>query len=251
MLHLQLLMLRRYASKLKWKVFFATEEYTNPVVETLKKTYDIEILPLEDSETGFLESREAALRKLPKQYKYVLPLQEDFLLDREPMYDKLAEACRILDMDRNVASLRLMPCPGPMEKDPYYHPDMKWKVLTEDDGMIFTYQATLWRTYDVHAYYKTLLVSIEKDFPSAVTAEQKKNIALKMNCAETQYGQSKLRETPLLLHLAWERAGSWPNAVYLCPFPYRPTAIVQGKVEPFALELSKREGWSHNFKLGD
>lgn len=241
-LELQLKLLRRYAPKLHWAVYFATEASSSSFVNDLQKKYSLEVIPLDETETGFLESREAALRKLPKTYTYVLPLQEDFLLDREPMYKILAEACRILDMDRNVASLRLMPCPGPMEKDPLYHPEMKWKVLTEDDTMTFTYQATLWRTYDLHSYYKTLLTSIQKDFPSATTPEQKKTIALKMNCAETHYGQSKLRSNPNLLHLSWDRAGPWANAVYLCPFPYRPTAIVQGKIEPFAQELSKREG---------
>lgn len=249
-LELQLRLLRRYASGIHWTIFFATEAYASPFVKNLQKQYSIEIIPLEDHETGFLESREAALHKLPKNYTYVLPLQEDFLLDREPLYEKLVEACRILDMDRNVASLRLMPCPGPMGKDFLYNPSMKWKVLSEDDTMTFTYQATLWRVYDLHTYYKTLLVSIEKDFPSATTPEQKKSIALKMNCAETHYGQSKLRSNPTVLHLSWDRAGSWSNAVYLCPFPYRPTAIVQGKIEPFAQELSKREGFGE-LKLND
>lgn len=249
-LELQVKLLRRYASRLHWTIFFATEAASSPFVKNLQKTFGIEVIALEENETGFLESREAALRKLPKTYSYVLSLQEDFLLDREPMYEKLAEACRILDMDRNVGSLRLMPCPGPMEKDLLYHSEMKWKVLTEDDAMTFTYQATLWRVYDLHTYYKTLLTSIEKDFPTATTPEQKKTIALKMNCAETQYGQSKLRRNPNVLHLCWERAGAWANAVYLCPFPYRPTAIVQGKIEPFAQELSKREGFGE-LKLGD
>ena len=249
-LEVQLKLLRRYAPHLHWTVFFATETPSTSFVKALQKTYSIEIIPLDAHESGFLESREAALRKLPKRYTYVLSLQEDFLLDREPMYERLAEACRILDMDRSVGSLRLMPCPGPLEKDPLYHPDMNWKILTEDDAMTFTYQATLWRVYDLHAYYKLLLTSIEKDFPSATTPEQKKTIALKMNCAETHYGQSKLRSNPNVLHLCWDRAGSWANAVYLCPFPYRPTAIVQGKIEPFAQELSKREGFGE-LTLGD
>lgn len=242
-LELQLKLLRRYAPNLQWTIFFATEASETPFVKYLQKTYSIEVLPLAQTETGFLESREAALRTLPKSYLYVLSLQEDFLLDREPMYETLAEACRILDMDRTVGSLRLMPCPGPLEKDPLYHPSMKWKVLTDDDSMTFTYQATLWRVYDLHTYYKTLLKSIANDFPSAVTPDQKKTIALKMNCAETQYGQSKIRATPNVLHLSWMRAGPWANAVYLCPFPYRPTAIVQGSIEPFARELSLREGF--------
>ncbi len=248
MLHFQLFMLRRYAPKLHWKIFLATEATDHPVLSILKE-YGVVILPLKEEERGFLESREAGLRLLPKQYSYVLMLQEDFIMDREPMYSKLAEACRILDMDRSVASLRLMPCPGPLEKDPWYHPEMNWKVLTEDDPMLFTYQATLWRSYDIHFYYKTLLTSIEKDFPDAKTFEEKKTIALKMNCAETHYGQSKLRSNPNLLHLAWNRAGSWSNAVYLCPFPYRPTAIVKGKLEPFVIELASREGFGEGLKL--
>lgn len=240
---LQLLMLRRYAPKLHWPILLATEDPEHPHVKTMEEQYAVQVVPLEKSESGFLESREAALRKLPSLYIYVLMLQDDFLLDREPMYDILAQACSILDMDRNVASLRLMPCPGPHPEDGLYHPSMKWRVLSEKDPMLFTYQATLWRKYDIHAFYKYLLTSIAKDFPAAVTPQQKKDIALKMNCAETQYGQEKLRKLQTIdLHLAWERAGPWSNAVFLSPFPYRPTAIVQGKLEEFAAELSRREG---------
>lgn len=249
MVALQIMMLRRYAPKLHWDIFLATEEPQNPLVQRMKMEHNIQLLELSGTESGFLESREAALRKLPSQYIYVLMLQDDFLLDREPMYDMLSQACQILDMDRTVASLRLMPCPGPNPEDPLYHPAMKWRILTEKDPMLFTYQATLWRTYDVHSFYKDLLKSITKDFPAAVTPQQKKDIALKMNCAETQYGQEKLRKQPNVLHLAWERAGPWSNAVYLCPFPYRPTAIVQGKLEEFAAELSRREG-NGQLKLG-
>ena len=239
---LQMLMMRRYAPKLNWKVFVATEVPDHRDIHTLRDKFNVEILELTKEESGFLESREAALRKLPSQYTYVLPLQDDFLMDREPMYDILAQACEILDMDRNVASLRLMPCPGPHPSNPLYHPSMKWRILTDSDTMMFTYQATLWRLYDIHLFYKDLLVNIAKDFPAAITPQQKKDIALKMNCAETQYGQEKLRKTPNVLHLAWERAGPWSNAVYLCPFPYRPTGIVQGRLEEFAAELSRREG---------
>lgn len=242
---LEIVLLRRYANRLQWPIYFATEKPNHKVCQTMKKEHGVQLIELDSViESGFLESREAALRKLPVDIKYTLMLQDDFLLDREPMYKMLAQACSILDMDRTVASLRLMPCPGPVESDPPYHPDMKhWKILTENDQMLFTYQATLWRRFDAHTFYKGLLDSIAKDFPAATTAQEKKDIALKMNCAETHYGQEKLRSQPHLLHLAWARVGAWPNAVFLCPFPYRPTAIVKGKLEPFAEELAKREGY--------
>jgi hypothetical protein len=30
----------------------------------------------------------------------------------------------------------------------------------------------------------------------------------------------------------------------LCPWPYRPTAIVKGRLEPWAEELGRREGFN-------
>jgi len=182
---------------------------------------------------------------LPPEIFYVLPLQDDFILDREPMYDMLSEACRILDMDRNVASLRLTPCPGPASEDPLYNPGKVWRILTDNDDMVFTYQATLWRRIDYYAFFKELLLGVQRDYPDAVTVEQKRHVALNVNCAEISYGQNLLKTLggEIILHLAYPRAGPWSNAVYMCPFPYRPTAIVRGKLEDFAKELGKREGF--------
>jgi hypothetical protein len=73
--------------------------------------------------------------------------------------------------------------------------------------------------------------------------EEKRTAALKMNIAEIYVGKELLKKIlPSSIHLAYKRLGKWSNAVYLCPWPYRPTAIVRGKVEPFAEELFKREG---------
>jgi hypothetical protein len=246
--HLQLKLFRRYAPDLHWTFFFATEIPEDPSVQELVREYGVKLLVLDPLDTGFLESREAALRKLPSQYTYVLSIQDDFLLDRAPMYDKLAEACTLLDMDRNIASLRLCPCPGPSKEDPLYHKDKQWRILSDKDSMIFTYQATLWRTYDLQKFYAALLMKVGTDFPNHTTPQQKKEIALKLNCAETEFGQRILRAQPTVLHLAWDRVGPWANAVYLCPFPYRPTAIVQGKLEEFAVELARREGLSFDLK---
>ena len=56
-------------------------------------------------------------------------------------------------------------------------------------------------------------------------------------------GQKILQKVlPNTYHLAWPRTGSWSNAVYLCPWPYRPTAVTRGNLEPFAKELFQREG---------
>ena len=148
MAFLQITLLRRYAPLLKWRLFFATEVPEHPICQRLANELDVELLVLNENEAGFLESRVSSLTLIPQSMKYILPLQDDFLLDRAPMYSMIEEACRIMDMDRSVASLRLMPCPGPVSSDPLYNKDKVWQVLVTKKNALFTYQATLWRFRD-------------------------------------------------------------------------------------------------------
>jgi hypothetical protein len=242
MLPLQLTLLRRYAPMVKWPVYFATEHPTDPISQQLEKEFDVKLLPLPNEKAGFLESRHAALSLLPPDVKYVLPLQEDFLLDRTPMVDALLEALYILDTDRHISSIRLMPCPGPRITDPEYVKEKPWKILTANDPYIFTYQATVWRRMDLTIYFNTLLQTMEKNFGNRPDHE-KKHLALTSNLGESLYGQNVLKQClPDTYHLAWPRAHENPNAVYLCPWPYRPTAVTRGRLEAFAEELFRREG---------
>jgi hypothetical protein len=235
-------MLRRYAPRLQWPIFFATEYINHPITLKIMVEHGVQLIVLPPEANGFLESRAVALSKLPPHILYVLPLQEDFLLDRKPMYKALVDALTILDTDRSIGSLRLMPCPGPQESDPVYTKGKQWKILTSQDEYIFTYQATLWRRMDLLTYYTTLLHAIEKEF-GPLTPEKRKQIALNSNIGENRYGQTCLQDClPNVLHLAWPREGKWSNAVYLCPWPYRPTAVTRGNLEAFAEELFQREG---------
>ena len=242
LLPLQLTLLKRYASQLKWPIYLATESLNNPLVAKVIVEFGVKIISLSSSEEPFLESRQAAIRKLPSSILYVLPLQEDFLLDRVPNYSALGEALRILDTDRMVSSLRLMPCPGPQNSDLQYSKDKPWKILGEKNEYVFTFQATLWRRMDIQMYYDELLRQITKTF-GTVSNEERKQIQLVQNVAENSFGQKVLQKAlPNVYHLAWPRVGPWPNAVYLCPWPYRPTAVTRGVLEPFAKELFEREG---------
>ncbi len=242
LLPLQLTLLRRYAPFLKWPVYFATEVPDDPVAKQLESEFHVNILALPKEKEGFLESREAALRLLPSEILYVLPLQEDFLLDRAPNSKDLKDALFILDTDRTVSSLRLMPCPGPHESDGSYVNEKPWKILGPKNIYLFTYQATMWRRMDLLTYYSTLLRAIQKDFGEK-SSQDKKYLALSSNVGENHYGQRVLRDCLKdTLHLCWPRAHQNPNAVYMCPWPYRPTAVTRGRLEPFAEELFKREG---------
>jgi hypothetical protein len=93
---------------------------------------------------------------------------------------------------------------------------------------------------DLQTFYNEVLNTLNKTY---TTEEGKKHAALTLNFAEAAAGQQLLQKClPNVMHLCWPRAGPWPNAVYLCPWPYRPTAVVRGSLEPFAKELFEREG---------
>jgi hypothetical protein len=236
-LDLHLTMLKRYASDLQWPIYLATEEPNNPLLLKLKEKFPfLIIIPLTEEQEPFFESRIAAIEALPPSIDYIFPIQDDFLLEGRPMSHVIEEVIDILENNPLCSSLRLMPCPGPSEKDSLYR-NTVWRILDFDnDSLIFTYQATIWRRESYLKYMRSLLTLI----PSNLSRKERNNLAIKTNIAEIHVGQNILREYKEL-HLAWPREGVHPNAVYLSPWPYRPTAIVRGKLEPWVVELAQRE----------
>ena len=251
LLKLHITLLHRYAPSLAWPIYLATETpelLTTPLPK-------VTVLRLPTNKAGFFESREAAVAMLPAHIKYVFPIQEDFLLEGRPMEKEIAEALQILDADPQVSSLRLMPCPGPNALDVSYKPQGPWKILDFDVEMVFTYQATVWRRAPYQTFMKSLLHKTEH-----LDERQKIVAAIKVNIAEIAEGQMLLRnlfnqglalQKEQALHLAYPRSYSHPNAVYLCPWPYRPTAVVRGTLEPWASELAQREGVSLTLGIKD
>jgi hypothetical protein len=231
-------MLRRYAPSLVWDVVLATEVPDDPVCQDLAGRLGVTLLTI--TETGFLESRREALSKL-KNYAFCLPLQDDFLLEMACDGAALREAFQLMEDDPACVSVRLMPCPGPKMAGG------RWAPLDPSvDTYGFVFQATLWRTEACLKWYEHITAVLESRYPAATTLESKRrNVEIVQNIAENSIGQREFWAWTAkegYRHLAWVRKGTWPNAVYLSPFPYRPTAIVRGSVEPWVYELALREG---------
>ncbi len=248
LLPLHIGLIRRYAPSLKWRIFLATEVPEHPICVALEKE-GVEILTLRKEKSGFLMSRAAALEMLPPEIEYVLPMQEDFLLDRCPDDIVLQKCCTVFSNHKNVSSIRLMPCPGPSEKDEFYFDEsfisLK-KLVPENDPYMFTFQATLWRKEEITKWYLRLCEQFESDYPNTMSEEERRIAEIRSNYAENARGQGYFKEwlcTNGKVHLAWKRVHKFPNAVYLSPWPYRPTAVVGGKLESWAIELGKREGF--------
>jgi len=230
LLPLHITLLKRYAKGMTWPIYIATE--SPATLPSLDLGIRLHIIPLPNSAEGFLESRAESVRCLPPEIRYVFPIQEDFLLEGRPSWLEIYDALRIMDID-SVSSVRLMPCPGP--KGENYSDSLK--ILDFAKEMVFTYQATLWRREAYQSFMDALIAT----FPPGLSQERKNNIAIKVNIAEIEKGQNILKGLGSK-HLSYVRDGPQPNAVYLCPWPYRPTAVVRGLLEPWAAELAVREG---------
>ena len=246
LLPLHFCLLRRYCPKLRWPVYLATEVPTDPIVQDVAKQYDVKILEIATNDQWFLESRLATAKALPEEIKYILPIQEDFLLQNRPDIEALIEALAILDVDPKVASIRLMPCPGPsLESDQYGN--TKYKIL--DESFLHTYQATLWRRSIYTDFFRLLVELPESIYAHSIPKnlqgwQRKKYIQVDFNLAENYLGQEIFRKlTESMKCLAYPRAHLRPNAVYLCPWPYRPTAVEKGKLGDWVYEFALREGF--------
>ena len=231
LLPLHIALLHRYAPTLGWPIYIATES-----PELLPPLLDVNIIHLPLEKEGFLDSRSEAVKRLPPHIKYVFPMQEDFLLEGRPIESAIKGGLEILDTYPKISSLRLMPCPGPKGGQ---FMDTAWKVLDLNiDSLVFTYQATIWRRGDYTDFIDALI--------RVIPPGSQNKLAIKVNIAEIMRGQEilcTLGKSEGKLHLAWPREGSHANAVYLCPWPYRPTAVVRGILESWAIDLAKREGF--------
>jgi hypothetical protein len=243
LLPLHLALLHRYAPNLKWPIYLATEA---PELLPPLEHPNLIILELPMTASGFLESRETATQLLPMNIKYVFPMQEDFLLEGRPMEKEIAAAFSALCQDDSsgqaVHSVRLMPCPGPKSKRKYIGSSSTSTSSTLEEldfqlEMVFTYQATLWERTIYKTFMTTLLHKLQ-----GLSQKEKNRMAISVNIAEIQEGQAILKSLSDGKHLSVPREYSHPNAVYLSAWPYRPTAVVRGSLEPWAIELAGREG---------
>jgi len=247
LVEVQVVCIRRYAKELiDVPIFLATEmSPADPVVSRILEVDNLHLISLSESESDFLESRVAAFKYLPPDYDFVLPLQDDFWLDRAPDYAALKEALDIMTLDSNVQSIRLMPSPGPHESDLSYKGKRAWKILSEKDAYRFTFQATLWRRELYIEFLEAVINSAKSEYSLSSYTNWSK-FCVRVNIAENAKGQAIFKDLCMskgTTHLSIQREHKGSNAVFLAPWPYRPTAVVQGNLEPWAKEFMGREGF--------
>ena len=99
-------LLKRYGSACKWPIYLAVTIQPDDRLEHFCRVHGLHLLYLDSADADFLQGRHAAMRRLPESIQYVLPLQDDFLLERPGLdADALVSALAILDKEPTVASL--------------------------------------------------------------------------------------------------------------------------------------------------
>jgi hypothetical protein len=236
-LELHLVLLKRYAPNLNWQVFLATEEPDHFICKKLVSEYGVQLIVLEKENTSFLTSRKRALEMLPSHITKVLPIQEDFLLERFIDEDAINQSIQLLDNDDKLIAVRYMPCPGPNENNILYKKN--WLEISEKyDSYGFCFQATLWKRDFLQLWYNSIVSKCEE-----YGSIDRKRLEVDMNISENVDGQKLFYSFfKDYKQIGWKRAHKYSNAVYMCPWPYRPTAIIRGVLQMFAKELAIREG---------
>lgn len=213
-----------------------------------REEYDINTIEQEE-DYGFVEGRVHALKKL-EQYDNVIMLQDDFIIERNVDNKMICLLIDIMNKEKDIACIRLMPCPGPSGKY-YTFNNVNFREFKEDSWCRFSYQASLWNRKYYIRFFEELIDSIKTNIYNTYSSEDSYNMInnksywnylwVRVNIAESPFARTILNKYPEKL-LGVIRDGDEPNAVYRSPIPYRPTAIVKGKLEEWAKELFKREG---------
>jgi hypothetical protein len=128
-----------------------------------------------------------------------------------------------------------MPCPGPTG-DVFLE---KWKEIVVDPYCYFSLQAAIWSVPWLMRFFEGV-VRRATPLISKYPQYSRNQFWLLVNPCETKVG------TDIAVELGgrfvgYPRIGRWSNAVYLSPWPYRPTAVEKGVIQPWATELLKRE----------
>ncbi len=238
-------LLRRYSGGLDWPIYLATEVPGDPAIVSAVVRHKLQLITLQTKSADFFSSRFSAIDSLPSEIQYVLPIQDDFFVERPGLnVSALEDAVRLLELYPELQSFRLMPCPG--AKGTETLPSSNWRILKPELGdMLFCYQATIWRRETYRSFMLAMIRLTEEACGEAKPGSVEwSRYAVDMNPAETQIGQDALqRVCDGGIHCCWARVGAWANAVYQCPFPYRPTAVVKGVFQGWAKELLQREGF--------
>ena len=180
---------------------YLREEY-NVITEKLEK------------DLGFLEGYRYLCKKYMDKYSHFILLQDDFLIERTVNQEIISKYENILFENENIGFIRTMPSPGPKGEQRMFG-DVKLGKINKNEDYSFSYQTSFWNLkyfYDFTAPSKFRWDDFNMSKKMRIDKSGKENWGFIRPFKE------------------------W-NAVYESPIPYRPTAILKGKLMDWAKKL--------------
>ena len=203
-------LLRKNWENCPYEIHFISEGNT----DYLKDKYNINVEKIE-KDLGFLEGYRYLCQKYKDKYSHFILLQDDFLIEKKVNQDILDKYFEILKSNENIGFIRTMPCPGPKGEQKMFG-DVKLGKINKNEDYSFCYQSSFWNS----DYFLSFSI-----IPKTNPWKSEIYLANKMkNCKEKE-------------NWGFIRPFKESHAVYESPIPYRPTAIVKGKLQDWAKKL--------------
>ena len=184
--------------------------------EYLADKYQIRVFNVH-KDLGFLETYEYLLDfvKTPT----VILLQEDFLIERPVNKELINDLIETFKTHKDIGYIRCTPCPGP-KGNAIQYPKVMLGLFHPQQDYLFSFQATIWRvsflSQLLQGYqHRSTILNIEKDLTQLLSRTSHKLLGI-------------------------IRTDNSPDGVFQSPIPYRPTAIIKGQIQPWAIELIKK-----------
>ena len=179
----------------------------------LNEKYDINVYETA-SDLGFLGGYLHVLNDIKSMYSTFICMQDDFIIQKNVNTELLSLYRDILE-DTTIGCIRLMPCPEPKGNIHKFN-TVTLKEVVKNDDYSFSFQSCMW---NIEFFIR--LCTECKDMNTWLIEP---------------YLSNKLTKTNKLL-LGYIRESSHRDAVLQSPVPYRPTAIVRGKLQDWAKQL--------------
>jgi len=228
--------IRRYASSIEWPIYLATA-CLKEEEKAMMMAAGVKIIEQGSENADFIESRIEALRILQREFSLVLFLQDDFFLDRAPDYPALNLTVKMMLDNAGIVCTRLMPCPGPTGSK---YGEL-WREVVVCPHHYFSFQAAIWSVPWLLRFFEEVFRKSQSLF-SKYEQLTRNQFWLLINPCEKEVGTDVAVELGGRF-VGFPRKGPWSNAVYLSPWPYRPTAVEKGVLQPWAAEIMIREGF--------
>ena len=204
--------------RINWKncpyqIYFTSDGESDKIIDK----YNINVFQ-QKKDLGFLDGYRYVCEKIKHKYKYFILLQDDFLIEKKVDQETLNSYEKIMEQNSNFGFIRTMPCPGPKGERKKFE-NVELGRIHKHEDYSFSYQTSLWNI----EYFLKFTSPSEYRWDDL-------NMSRKMKAdksPEENWGFIR-------------KSSSW-DSVYDSPIPYRPTAILKGKLMDWAKDLIIKE----------